>query len=376
MAPLSRVGRWGARSWALIATLCTAQALEVLGVTVVIVALPAIGADLGLSVAQLQLVVSLYAVLYGGLLLTAGRVADLLDRRAVFAAGMALTLAGVVCCALAGTSIVLLVGRAVQGVGGAVVTPAALSLLTASFPAGRARSTAVSAWTAAVAGGGALGLVVGGLLVDTTGWRGVFWLLASVAAAVLVVMWWLVPAQPSPPTTGRGLDLPGSLSATAGLVLLVLGAGLVGSADPLAPPVLVIGAGLALLGVFVVLQRRGRAPLIAWTELTNAPFMTANGTAFVNTATTSACGTLVALVAQRILGLDARATGLALLPFSLMVIVGSTTGAWWLRRRAELGVAAGLAVAAAAMLALAAATAAASVAGLAAAVALAGLGLS
>ena len=224
--------------------------------------------------------------------------------------------------------------------------------------------------------GGALGLVVGGLLVDTTGWRGVFWLLASVAAAVLVVMWWLVPVQPSPPTTGRGLDLPGSLSATAGLVLLVLGAGLVGSADPLAPPVLVIGAGLALLGVFVVLQRRGRAPLIAWTELTNAPFMTANGTAFVNTATTSACGTLVALVAQRILGLDARATGLALLPFSLMVIVGSTTGAWWLRRRAELGVAAGLAVAAAAMLALAAATAAASVAGLAAAAALAGLGLS
>lgn len=175
-------GPWTWRLRGLLTVLCVAQALEVLGVTVVIVALPAIGIDLGLATAELQLVVTVYAVLYGGLLLTAGRVCDLLDRRRVFAAGLGLTLVGAACCALAPTGATLLVGRAVHGLGGAVVTPAALSLLTSTFREGPKRSVAVRAWTAAAAGGGAAGLVVGGLVVDATGWRGVFWLLTPVAA--------------------------------------------------------------------------------------------------------------------------------------------------------------------------------------------------
>jgi len=358
------------------ATLCVAQVLEVLGVTVVIVALPAIGADLDLRDSQLQLVVSLYAVLYGGLLLTAGRVADLFDRRTVFAAGLAVTLAGALCCALAGTVAALLAGRAVQGLGGAIVTPAALSLLTASFPGGRARRIAVSAWTAAAAGGGALGFVVGGLLVDGAGWRAVFWLLVPLAAVVLVAVRWLVPAHPAG-RGPRGFDVLGSVTATSGLVLLVAGAGFVeapGQAP--VPPAVLVGGGCLLLVAFVLAERHGRAPLVAWSELTNRGFMTANGAAFVNTATTSASGTLVALVAQRTLELDARTTGLVLLPFSLAVVVGSTTGSWWLRRPPASGMAAGLGTVAAGMLCLAAAAAAESVAALAVAVAVAGLGLS
>ncbi|WNV73851.1 MFS transporter [Geodermatophilus sp. DSM 44513] len=364
------------RAFGSMATLCTAQALEVLGVTVVIVALPVVGADLGLRDARLQLVVSLYAVLYGGLLLTAGRVADLVERRTVLAAGLGVTLVGAVLCATATSGTVLLAGRAVQGLGGAIVTPAALSLLTSAFPTDRLRRVAVSAWTASAAGGGALGFGLGGLLVAAAGWRAVFWLLAGVSAAVLAALWWLVPADP-PRAGRRGLDVPGSLTATAGLVLLVWGAGLVG--DPRAapvPPVLAVVAGCLLLGAFVVLQRRGSAPLIAWSELTNGAFMTANGVAFVNTATTAASGTLVALVAARSLDLDPRASGLVLLPFSLAVVAGSATGGWWLRRPAALGMSAGLGTVAVAMLALAGATAARSVAGLAGAVALAGLGLS
>jgi len=356
-------------------TLCVAQVLEVLGVTVVIVALPAIGADLGLEDARLQLVVSLYAVLYGGALLTAGRVTDLLQRRLVFAVGLAVTVTGAVACATAGSGTVLLIARAVQGLGGAIVTPAALSLLTSSFPAGRARRLALSAWTAAAAGGGALGFAVGGLLVADFGWRAVFWLLAAVAALVLVVAWWVVPAQ-APPSGPSGLDLPGSLTATTGLVLLVWGAGLF--EDPAAAtvaPALVV-CGCLLLVAFVIIERRGREPLIAWSELTDRTFMTANGAAFVNTATTSASGTVVALVAARTLGLDARETGLVLLPFSLAVVAGSATGGWWLRRPAAVGMASGLAVVTVAMLSLAAATVAESVAGLAAAVTVAGLGLS
>jgi MFS family permease len=281
-----------------------------------------------------------------------------------------------VVCATAPTGPVLLAGRAVQGLGGAVVTPAALSLLTSRFPSGRARRTAVSAWTAAAAGGGALGFVVGGVLVAGAGWRAVFWLLAGLAALVLVLLRWTVPVQP-PRGGRRDLDLAGSATATAGLVLLVWGAGLV--EDPAhapLPPALVVLAGCLLLGAFVVVERRGRAPLVAWSELTNRTFMTANGAAFVNTATTSASGTVVALVAARTLHLDARQTGLVLLPFSLAVLAGSSTGGWWLRRRPVVGMAAGLAVVAVAMLCLAAATAAASVAALAASVGLAGLGLS
>lgn len=366
----------GLRDWGLVTTLCVAQVLEVLGVTVVIVALPTIGADLDLQDARLQLVVSLYAVLYGGALLTAGRVADLLQRRLVFAAGLAVTLAGAVVCATAASSTVLLLGRATQGLGGAIVTPAALSLLTSSFPTGRARRMAVSAWTAAAAGGGALGFTVGGLLVAEVGWRAVFWLLAALAALVLGVAWWVVPGRP-PSTSRTGLDLPGSLTATAGLVLLVWGAGSV--EDPARPPVaaaLVILCGCLLLVAFVVVERRGRDPLIAWSELTNPAFMTANGAAFVNTATTSASGTVVALVAANVLQLDARQTGFVLLPFSLAVIAGSATGSWWLRRPAAVGMATGLAVVAVAMLGLAAATVVESVAGLAVSVAVAGLGLS
>ena len=368
--------RFGRRAWALLATLCAAQVLEVLGVTVVIVALPAIGRDLGLGDARLQLVVSLYAVLYGGLLLTAGRVAALVDTRLVFGVGLVVTLVGAVCCALAPSGTVLLAGRAVQGLGGAVVTPAALAILTVSFPAGRARRLAVSAWTAAAAGGGALGFVVGGVLVAGGGWRAVFWLLVPLAGLVLAVLWWCVPAQ-APAATGRRLDVLGSVTATTGLVLLVWGAGLVEDRGGVpVPPALVVLAGVVLLGLFLLVERRGRAPLIAWSELTNRAFMTANGAAFVNTATTSASGTLVALVAQRTLQLDPRTTGLVLLPFSLAVVLGSTTGGWWLRRRLSTGMAAGLGVVALGMLALAAATAATSALALAGAVALAGLGLS
>lgn len=343
----------------------------------VIVALPAIGTDLGMPTAMLQLVVTVYAVIYGGLLLSAGRIADLIDRRLVFAAGLLLTLIGAVICAIAPTSTTLLAGRAVQGLGGAVVTPAALSLLTANFPIGRRRRIAVSAWTAAAAGGGALGFVVGGLLIDSVGWRGVFWLLTPVAGVVLVALWWVVPATP-PAHRTRGLDLAGSVSATGGLMLLVWGAGLVEHpADaPVHHPIVPIVVGVALLVLFLIVEKRGRAPLIAWAELTNGRFLTANGAAFVNIATTSASGTLVALVAQRVLNLDAAQTGLVLLPFSVLVVIGSTTGSWWLRRRPAYGMAAGLGVVAVAMIALAVATAARSVLGLAVAVAVAGLGLS
>lgn len=364
--------------WAvlLIVVLCGAQVLEVLGVTVVIVALPVIGADLGLAGGGLQLVVSLYAVLYGGLLLAAGRLADAVGRRVVLAVGLVVTGIGTVLCATAAGGVAFLVGRAVQGVGGALVTPAALALLTTAFESGASRRRAISAWTGAAAGGGALGFGAGGVMVDLVGWRAVFWLLTVVAGVVLALSWWVVPAG-SPAGKRRGLDPVGTATAVAGLVLLVIGAGLVGVSGvaPVLPAVL-LAAGAILLGGFVLTQRYGRDPLLEWTTLTHRRFLRANGVAFVNTATTSASGTLVALVTSGVFGLSPLFTGLVLLPFSIMVVVGSFGGGYWLRRPERVGMATGLAVVAVSMGGIAIATAIRSLLVLAVAVALAGLGLS
>ncbi len=369
-------GRPPARAGLLTATLCGAQVLEVLGVTVVIVALPVIGADLALDGGALQLVVSLYAVLYGGLLLAAGRLADVVGRRRVLGAGLVVTAVGTLACATAPTGPLLLVGRAAQGLGGALVTPAALGLLTTSFPAGPARRRAVSAWTAAAAGGGALGFGAGGVLVDLVGWRAVFWLLTALAAVVLVLTRWAVPSAPVP-AVRRGLDPAGTATAVTGLVLLVVGAGLVEDPDRApVPPVAVLAAGAALLGAFLLTQWHGRDPLLDRAALTHRRFLRANAVAFVNTATTSASGTLVALVAAGVFGLGPLVTGLLLLPFSVLVVLGSLTGGFWLRRPEQVGMAAGLAVVAVAMAGLALATATRSLPVVAVAVALAGLGLS
>ena len=367
-----------ARSLLLIATLCGAQVLEVLGVTVVIVALPVVGADLRLDGGRLQLVVSLYAVLYGALLLTAGRLADVLGRRTVLLVGLGVTLLGALLCALAPTGTALLVGRAVQGVGGALVTPAALALLTATFPTGRPRRLAMSAWTAAAAGGGALGFGAGGVLVDALGWRAVFGVLAAVAVVVLAAAW-AVPRDSHPGDTraGRrpGLDPAGTATAVGGLVLLVVGTGMVQDPGPVPAPVVLVAA-VALLALFLVTQRRGRDPLLPRAALTDRALLVPLGVAFVSTATTSASGTLVALVAADLLGLGARATGFVLLPFSVMVVVGSAAGGFWLRRPRHVGMAVGLIVVAVAMAGLAVATGARSAPLVAAAVAVAGLGLS
>lgn len=364
------------REVALLVTVCGAQFLEVLGVTVIIVALPLIAADLDLAGGQLQLAISLYAVLYGALLLTAGRVADVIGRRRLLLAGLVVSFTGALVCAVAATGVVLLVGRAVQGLGGAMVTPAALALVTTAFPTGGQRRTAISAWTAAAAGGGALGFGAGGLLVEAAGWRAVFWLLAVVAVLLTLAAARLVPAETPGRRRGRGLDPVGTLTVVAGLLLLVIGAGQLENADASTATALVmLAAAGVLLAVFVATQRFGRDPLLGWAAITNRSFMIACAVALVNTATTSASGTLVALVAADVLGLRPAVTGLVLLPFSIMVVIGAGAGRWWLARPRWAGMATGLGIVAVAMAALAAATATTSVAGLTVAVAVAGLGL-
>jgi MFS family permease len=197
------------RSGTALAVLCAAQFVDVMGVTVVVVALPAIRGGLDATPGQVQLVVSTYALLFGCLLLPFGRAADRFGRRRLFRGGLAVFGVASVVCGLAPSAEVLVAGRAVQGAAAAAVVPAALALVTATFPEGPGRRRALAVWTAAGAGGGALGLFAGGVVTDLAGWRWIFLLnvplvLFSVGLAARV----LPPDAVREPGGGRQPLLP------------------------------------------------------------------------------------------------------------------------------------------------------------------------
>src|SRR3712207_5874091 len=186
------------------------------------IALPSIGDDLGFSRSGLQWVISAYVLAFGGFLLPARRAADLWGRRRVFVVGLALFSGASLVCGLSGSAVLLVAARAAQGLGAAVVTPAALSILTDAFPEGEGRSRAVGFWTAAQAGGGASGWIVGGFLTQGLGWEWVF--LVTVPIGVLGVL--LAPVllpESSDPSAPPKLDAAGATSVTVGLALLVYG---------------------------------------------------------------------------------------------------------------------------------------------------------
>ena len=158
----------GSRRWWALILLCVAQFVDVLDINAVIVALPTIGRELEFSQGNLQWVVTAYVLFFGGFLLLAGRLADLFGRRRMFGVGLALFAASSLLCGLAWSPLALVVFRAAQGLGAAIVAPAALSIISTTFPEGRERNFAMGVWTAVAAGGGAAGLVLGGLITDSS----------------------------------------------------------------------------------------------------------------------------------------------------------------------------------------------------------------
>lgn len=342
-----------ARRRAALALLCVAQFIDVLGVTIVIVALPAIGRDLGLAEHDLQWVASIYALCFGGFLLLAGRAADLYGRRRLFAAGLALFTVASLACGLASSPMVLVAARAIQGLGAAVAVPAALSLLTTTFPEGRERTRALGSWTAAAAGGGVTGFFLGGVLTGTLGWPWVFWVNVPVGVLCLALTPVLL-AESRDQAGVRRLDLAGAVTATAGLVLLVYGSTRVGQAGAASVGTVgMLALAAALLAGFWLVERRVTDPLVPPAMLRSRQLVGASLAAFTLTAVTSPAGVLGTLYLQEALGYPPTATGLALLPFSLAAIAGSFIGAWLTARiRARATMAMGLATVTAAMLLL------------------------
>src|ERR671924_66335 len=206
--------------WRILAVVATAFFMTILDVSIVNVALPSIGEDLNFKQENLQWVITAYAIAFGGFLLLGGRAADLLGRRRVFMVGVGLfTLASLVC-GLSQSDEMLIAARAVQGLGGAIISPAALSIVMTSFEEGADRNKALGIWGALGGSGAAVGVLAGGVLTEWLGWEWIFWVNVPVGAVVLALTPFIVP-ESLRETARRRYDPLGAISVTAGLMLLV-----------------------------------------------------------------------------------------------------------------------------------------------------------
>lgn len=312
-----------ARRWVILAVLGLAQLMVVLDATIVNIALPSAQADLGFSDANRQWIVTAYALAFGSLLLFGGRLSDLLGRKWVFTWGL---IGFAVASALGGLAqdfTVLVTARALQGVFGALLAPAALSLLTTTFTDPRERGKAFGIYGAIAGGGGALGLLLGGILTEYLSWRWCLWvnlvlaIPAAIGAVVLLVH------------RGRGtahLDLPGTVTSVLGLLALVYGfsrAETDGWTSPVTVSLLVIA--VALLALFVIIETRTKEPLLPMRVVLDRN----RGGAYIGLTLASAAlfGVFLFLTyyLQATLGFSPIMTGLAFLPMILAIMVTATT---------------------------------------------------
>jgi MFS family permease len=311
---------------AMVALLCTAQFVVVLDVTIVAVALPDIQRSLGMSASGLQWVITAYTIVFAGFLVLAGRLADLHGRRRVFAGGLGVFSAASLACGLSVSAPMLIAARAVQGLGAAAVAPAALATITAVLPDGHERRRALGIWTAAAAGGGAAGWVLGGVLTEQAGWPWVFLVNVPIGAAAVALTRRLVPDTRSE-GGGRDPDLAGALTITAALALLVFGLTEAQVAGPGSVTALAgIAAAAGLLALLVRIERRARDPILPPALVRAGGTVQANAVAAVLTATTTGPLLLCMLELQNGQGRSALATGLLFAPVNLAVIGGSLAG--------------------------------------------------
>jgi MFS family permease len=302
---------------AMVALLCTAQFVVVLDATIVAIALPQIQRSLHVPTADLQWVLSAYTLAFAGCLVLAGRLADLHGRRRVFIAGLVMFSGASLACGLSGSAAVLIAARTVQGLGAAAVAPAALAAITAAIPDGPERRRALGVWTAAAAGGGAAGWVLGGVLTEQAGWPWVFFVNVPVGAAAVALAPLLVPeTRASGPR--RRLDVAGAATITAALALLVFGLTRGAVAG--------VAAGLLLLGAFARIEARAADPLLPAALLRADGLAGANVAAAAITASTSGAMLLCVLELQGARGLSPLHTGMLFAPFNLAVITGSLAG--------------------------------------------------
>ncbi|MFB0627701.1 MFS transporter [Streptomyces sp. AB3(2024)] len=313
----------GGRPGAVLAAVAVAQFVVALDMSVVNVALPAIRTALGFAPLDLSWVVHVYALTFGGLLLLGGRACDLYGRRRLFVLGLVIfglcSLAG----GLAQTPWQLIAARAGQGLGAAAAAPAALAMLTTTFPEGPQRTRALGVWSAVNAAGGALGVLAGGILTQYAGWRWVMLVNLPIVAAALALVPLGVPADP-PPARREKPDVLGAVLATGGIGLLVFAVVRGDSPGWASPATLVtLAAAAVLLAAFAVTESRTPAPLLRLGLLRSRWIAGANVLVFLAAAGQFTAFYFVSLYMQQVLGLGAAATGAAFLPFSAGLVAGT-----------------------------------------------------
>ncbi|MEU4086888.1 MFS transporter [Streptomyces aureus] len=298
--------------WASLAVLCAGTLMTILDGNIVTVAMPAVQRDLGFSAAGLGWVVNAYLIPFGGLLLLAGRLGDLLGRRRMFTTGLAVFTAASVLCGVAEGPGALVAARALQGVGGAMTSAVVLGMLVALFPKPREQGRAIAVFSAVGAAGGALGTFLGGALTQTLGWHSIFLINLPIGVLALVAALRIL-APDRGAGLGAGADYPGAVLVTGALMLTVYA--IVGAGERALGGTLALGAlALALFAGFTLRQTRTARPLLRLRLFRSRALTSANGVQILMIAGMYGFQYIGALYLQRVLGFSELRTGTAFLP--------------------------------------------------------------
>jgi EmrB/QacA subfamily drug resistance transporter len=315
----------GRSKWLALALLAMTQFVIVLDASIVNVALPSIGRELDFSQDDLSWVVNAYTLTFGGFLLLGGRLADLLGRRRMFVAGLILFGAASLAGGLSQSDAQLIVARTVQGLGAAIISPAALSIITTTFSEGAERNKALGVWGAVAGAGGAAGVLLGGILTEFLGWEWVLLVnvpIALIAASLAPAL--LVESRDARPAT---FDVAGAVSVTAGLALLVYA--LVNTVDVgwgAAETLALLAGAAALLAVFVAIELRARHPLMPFSIFRLRTLRGANIVGLLIGMSLFSMFFFISLYVQQVLGYEPLEAGLAYLPLSALIIVSAGLG--------------------------------------------------
>jgi EmrB/QacA subfamily drug resistance transporter len=318
--------------WLVLVIVCLAQFMVILDATIVNVALPSIQRGLHFSQANLQWIINAYGLIFGGFLLLGGRAADLFGRRRLFMMGVVLFSVASLINGLATSSGMLIAGRGLQGLGGALVSPAALSIITTTFAEGGDRTKALGVWSAIAAGGAAVGLLLGGILTEALSWQWNFIVNVPVGAIALALALRYVPesrAEKRPST----VDMAGAVSVTAGLITLVYA--IVKAQEFGWTSARTLGLGgvaVALLTAFILIERRSKAPLVRLGIFRNRSLSGANSVMLLVVSGMFAMFFFATLYLQGVLGYSPLEAGLAFLPVTGGIIIGAALAQQGIRK--------------------------------------------
>ncbi|HEX2912471.1 MAG TPA: MFS transporter [Chloroflexia bacterium] len=313
--------------WVALLLLCSTQFMVVLDGTLVNVALPSIQQAMHISQQNLQWITNAYLLMFAGFMMLGGRVADVLGRRRVFISGMLLFAVASLLGGFAPSDLWLIAARVAQGLGAAIISPAALSILTITFPGGKERDRALGVFGAAGGSGAVAGLLLGGVLTEFLGWQWVFFVNFPVGLLVALLSLRFLQESRVEESEG-GFDLPGAVSVTGGLVLLVYALVQTGESGWLSAGTLsFFAAAFVLLALFVLIELKSRVPMVNFKIFRYHNLTAANLISILFTACLGGTLFLMTLYLQQVLRYSALEAGLALLPFELATIIAATVSA-------------------------------------------------